>query len=116
MWALGDVYEKQVPATSGPLPAGHEVRGAAIAISFTHIEGGLQAKDGALKGFVIAGEDRQWKPASARIVDDKVIVSSPEVKQPVAVRYAWEADPTCNLYNGAGLPASPFRTDAWATN
>ncbi len=116
LWALGDVYEKQVPATSGPLPAGHEVRGAVIAISFTHIEGGLQAKDGALKGFVIAGEDRQWKPASARIVDDKVIVSSPEVKQPVAVRYAWEADPICNLYNGAGLPASPFRTDTWATN
>ena len=116
LWALGDVYEKQVPATSGPLPAGHAMRGAEIAISFTHIEGGLQAKDGALKGFVIAGEDRQWKPASARIVDDKVIVSSPEVKQPVAVRYAWEADPICNLYNGAGLPASPFRTDAWATN
>ena len=47
-------------------------------------------------------------------MDDKVIVSSPEVKQPVAVRYAWEANPTCNLYNGAGLPASPFRTDDWA--
>ena len=114
LWALGEVYEQQVPATSGPLPAGHAVRGAAIAISFTHVEGGLQAKDGDLQGFVIAGEDQQWQPAVARIVDDKVIVSSPEVKRPVAVRYAWEANPTCNLYNGAGLPASPFRTDDWA--
>ena len=106
--------KSRFPRPAAPCPRAMTVRGAEIAISFTHIEGGLQAKDGALKGFVIAGEDRQWKPASARIVDDKVIVSSPEVNKPVAVRYAWEADPICNLYNGAGLPASPFRTDDWA--
>jgi len=111
LWALGEVYARQVPATSGPLPAGHAVRGAEIAVSFTHTDGGLQAKGGDLKGFVIAGPDRQWKPAQARIEGDQVLVSSPEVKTPVAVRYAWEADPVCNLYNGAGLPASPFRTD-----
>ena len=115
LWALGDVYAKQVAATSGPLPAGHAVRGAEMVLSFTHTEGGLQAKDGALKGFVIAGEDRQWQPAQARIAGDQVIVSSPEVENPVAVRYAWEADPVCNLYNAAGLPASPFRTDDWPT-
>lgn len=64
------------------------LRGAEIAFLFTHVEGGLQARDGALKGFVIAGVDRQWKPASARILDDRVIVSGPEVRKPVAVRYA----------------------------
>ncbi len=113
LWALGQVYRQPVPATSGPLPAGQERRGAEIVLSFTHTEGGLQAKDGDLKGFVIAGEDRQWKPAQARIEGEQVLVSSSEVKTPVAVRYAWEADPICNLYNGAGLPASPFRTDDW---
>ncbi len=110
-WALGTVYGHAV-ATSGPLPAGHQVRGSDVALSFKHTNGGLVAKDGELKGFVIAGEDKQWKPAQARIEGDKVIVTSADVKQPTAVRYAWENWPTCNLFNGAGLPASPFRTDA----
>jgi hypothetical protein len=74
---------------------------------------GLSAKGGELKGFVIAGADKQWKPATARIEGDKVFVSSADVKEPAAARYAWENWPTCNLYNGAGLPASPFRTDDW---
>ena len=112
-WALGDVYGHKETATSGPLPAGHEVHGADIVLSFTHCDGGLQAKGGELTGFVIAGADRQWKPATARIEGDQVIVSHPDVKQPVAVRYAWETNPTCNLFNGHGLPASPFRTDDW---
>ncbi|MBM3871496.1 MAG: sialate O-acetylesterase [Verrucomicrobia bacterium] len=111
-WALGTVYGQKV-ATSGPLPAGHQVRGSEIVLSFKHTDGGLTAKGGDLKGFVIAGADQQWKPASARIEGDKVIVSSAEVKQPTATRYAWENWPTCNLFNGAGLPASPFRTDDW---
>jgi sialate O-acetylesterase len=113
LWALGAVYGKKVPATSGPLPDGHQVRGSEIVVSFKHTDGGLVAQGGELKGFVIAGEDKQWKPATARIEKDKVIVSSPDVKKPVAVRYAWENFPTCNLYNGAGLPATPFRTDDW---
>lgn len=113
LWALGTVYGKKVPATSGPLPDGHKVRGNEITLSFKHTDGGLVAQGGELKGFVIAGEDKQWKPAMARIEKDKVIVSSPDVKQPVAVRYAWENFPTCNLFNGAGLPATPFRTDDW---
>jgi sialate O-acetylesterase len=113
LWALGEVYGKKVPATSGPLSAGHEVRGAEIVLSFKYVDGGLQAKGGPLRGFAIAGEDRQWKPAMARIEGDKIVVSSPMVKQPVAVRYAWEPAPQCNLYNDAGLPASPFRTDDW---
>jgi len=113
LWALGDVYGKKVPATSGPLPAGHEVSGSNLIVTFTHAEGGLLAKAGDLKGLVIAGADQQWKPAQARIEGDKVIVSSPAVPKPVAVRYAWSENPECNLYNGAGLPASPFRTDDW---
>lgn len=113
LWALGDVYRRDVPATSGPLPAGHELRGGEIVLRFKHTNGGLVAKDGPLQGFLIAGDDRQWKSATARIDGDRVIVSSPEVPRPVAARYAWENYPTCNLYNGAGLPASPFRTDDW---
>ena len=111
-WALGTVYGQKV-STSGPLPGGHQVRGSEVVLSFRHTDGGLTAKGGELKGFVIAGADKQWKPATARIEGDKVIVSSADVKQPLAARYAWENWPTCNLYNGTGLPASPFRTDDW---
>lgn len=111
LWALGEVYEQNAAATSGPLLASHEIRGTEMVIRFTHTEGGLQAKGDGLKGFVIAGADHQWQPATARIAGDTVVLSSPGVKQPVAARYAWAADPECNLSNGAGLPASPFRTD-----
>ena len=110
MWALGTVYGKKI-ATSGPLPAAHTVRGNEMVVSFAHADGGLVAKGGNLKGFVIAGADYQWKPAKARIEGEDVIVSSADVPQPVAVRYAWADNPDCNLYNAAGLPASPFRTD-----
>lgn len=113
LWALGSVYGKKVPAVSGPLPAGHEVKGSEISVAFKHTDGGLVAKDGELAGFVVAGSDKQWKPALARISGSKVIVSSAEVANPVAVRYAWAPNPVCNLFNGAGLPASPFRTDDW---
>jgi len=111
-WALGAVYDRKVE-TSGPLPAGHEIKGGEIVLKFSHADGGLIARDGDPKGFVVAGEDKQWKPASARIEGSKVIVSSTEVPRPVAARYAWHPNPECNLYNSAGLPASPFRTDNW---
>jgi hypothetical protein len=110
LWALADVYGKP-GVSSGPLPAGHEIRGNQVMLSFTHTDGGLTAKGGQLRGFVIAGQDLKWQPAQAKIEGDKVVVFSPDVKQPVAVRYAWSDNPDCNLYNGAGLPASPFRTD-----
>ena len=107
------MYGQKGPV-SGPLYASSKVSGSAVTIAFTDTDGGLVAKDGAPKGFVIAGADRQWKPATAKITADKVVVSSPEVKAPVAVRYAWGSNPEFNLFNGAGLPASPFRTDDWA--
>lgn len=115
LWALGTIYGEKVPAVSGPLFVRHEVRGGEIVLGFRHTEGGLMAKGGDLKGLLITGANRAWKPAVARIEGDTVIVSAPNVPQPVAVRYAWAADPVCNLYNGAGLPASPFRTDDWDT-
>ena len=83
-------------------------------LRFNHTEGGLVARGGlALSGFVVAGADRKFVPAQARIEGDTVVVSSSAVAIPVAARYAWENLPTSILFNGAGLPASPFRTDDW---
>lgn len=112
LWARAQVYGEKIPF-SGPLPAGHKISGEEIILSFTDTDGGLTAKDGELRGFVIAGADKKWHWAKARIEDEQVVVSSPDVKSPVAVRYGWADNPNCNLYNGAGLPASPFRTDTW---
>ncbi len=73
--------------------------------------GGMRAKDGGeLKGFEIAGRDGVYKPASARIENDTVLVTGAQVGEPVSVRYGWADDPVCNLVNGDGLPASPFRS------
>ncbi len=96
---------------SGPVFAGHKVDGAKLILNFTHLGGGLVAKDGALKGFTIAGADKTFRPAQAEISGDTVVVSAADVAQPVAVRYGWANVPEGNLFNRAGLPASPFRTD-----
>ncbi len=75
---------------------------------------GLTAKDGpALKGFAIAGTDRVFHWADAKIDGSGVIVSSADVPKPVAVRYDWASNPDGNLFNQAGLPTFPFRTDQW---
>ena len=112
-WALDSVYGRKVAATSGPLPAGSKVEGSAIRVSLKHAAG-LKTRDGgAARGFLVAGSDKIWKPAAARFEGTEVIVSSPEVSAPVAVRYAWAENPDCNLVNGAGLPATSFRTDDW---
>ncbi len=114
LWALGTVYGKSVPAISGPLPADSSFNSNAITVTFKHANGGLKTKAGGpVKGFQIAGADQQWKPATIKIEGDKVVISSPDIASPVAVRYAWQDYPDCNLYNGADLPASPFRTDDW---
>ena len=112
-WALATVYDQKGVAASGPLPEGSKVADGKVVVSFSHADGGLVAQGGGeLKGFAIAGADMKWVWASARIDGNTVIVSSPQIKQPVAVRYAWAINPAgSNLYNGAGLPATPFRTD-----
>lgn len=109
LWALGTVYKREVPATSSPLPLSHEIRGNEISVRFAHANKGLISKDGDLLGFEIAGADGQWKLAKGKIDGDQVILSSAEVTAPTAVRYAWANFPKCNLYSGAGLPASPFQ-------
>jgi sialate O-acetylesterase len=108
-WALGTVYGKDVP-TSGPLFEAHEVMGTEVRALFRHADGGLKASGTAPVGFEIAGTDGVWHEAEARIDGDSVVLHSAEVERPVDVRYAWANDPVCNLFNGAGLPASPFTT------
>ena len=99
---------------SGPLYKSYEMMGHCIRIHFDHTTGGLKTNDGApVTGFAIAGPDHVWHWATATIDGNSVIVSSDKVKFPVAVRYAWADNPACNLYNGANLPAFPFRTDCW---
>lgn len=113
LWALAKTYGKDI-VYSGPVCKSQETQGDKVVLSFDCLGGGLAAKGGEqLKGFAIAGSDKKFVWADARIEGDKVIVSSPSVKSPVAVRYAWADNPQCNLYNKADLPASPFRTDAW---
>lgn len=110
-WALHDVYQRS-NESSGPLPASHRIVGNEIVVTFKHADG-LQTKDGELRGFAIAGADKKFVWAKARIEGNQVIVSSAEVAEPAAVRYAWADNPVWSLVNGAGLPASPFRTDDW---
>ena len=96
---------------SGPIYESVKIEGDRALISFKHVGGGLVARDGALKGFAIAGADKKFVTAQAEIKGDQVVVRSPQVAQPVAVRFGWANYPVVNLWNQAGLPASPFRTD-----
>lgn len=109
--ALAKIYGRKIEY-SGPVYESMKIEGNIIRLKFSHAGGGLVAKDGALKYFAIAGTDKKFVWADAKIEGDTVIVSSPAVTAPVAVRYAWADNPEgCNLYNAAGLPAAPFRTD-----
>jgi sialate O-acetylesterase len=96
---------------SGPVLKSVKIKGSKITLTFTHIGSGLLAKDGALKGFVIAGKDNTWAVADAVINGNKIVVSSTTVTEPTQVRYGWGDRPVGNLYNKEGLPASPFRSD-----
>lgn len=98
---------------SGPVYRAMHVESSAVHVFFDHAEGLVAAMEGAPRGFAIAGADRRFHWADARIEGETVVVSSPRVPAPVAVRYAWDQDPPNNLYNRAGLPAAPFRTDDW---
>jgi hypothetical protein len=96
---------------SGPLYESMKAESGKITLQFQHIGGGLMAKDGALKGFTIAGKDKTFVPAKAEIQGDTIVVSAEGILDPIAVRYGWANVPDVNLYNQEGLPASPFRTD-----
>jgi sialate O-acetylesterase len=132
-WAFARAYGQNVPA-EGPVFESMKAEGQTIRVRFKPGPGGLVARpvpathvvsslqglteplvrnspNSQLEGFAICGEDKAWVWADARIDGDYVIVSSSRVLAPIAVRYGWAKNPTCNLYNGAGLPASPFRTD-----
>ncbi len=134
--ARAKVYSEKI-AYSGPEYAGMKVEGDKAVLSFSHVDGGLVAyemvptlerkdksgetraawrvkekSEGApLIGFTVCGEDQVFHPAKAEIVGETVVVTSEQVPHPVAVRYGWADHPVCNLFNRAGLPASPFRTD-----
>lgn len=131
--ALANAYKRPV-AFSGPVFKSLALRGNQAVLAFDHVEGGLVAAEvpvtfqpkslapeteplvrnspaSQLEGFAVCGTDKQWVWADAVIEGDHVVVSSPKVATPLAVRYAWANNPTCNLYNQAGLPAVPFRTD-----
>jgi sialate O-acetylesterase len=111
--ALNRLYGEPV-ADSGPLLSGWTAHAGRVVLRFDAVAGGLEAKGGALHGFAVAGADRVFHWAEARIIaEDRVEVWSAAVPEPVAVRYGWAANPRVSLYDGAGLPASPFRTDAW---
>ncbi len=97
--------------SSGPLYQGVKFKDGQGILRFTHLGGGLVAKGGDLTGFTLCGADKKFVPAHAVIRGQTVVVSSDQVAQPVAVRYGWSNVPDVNLYNQAGLPASPFRTD-----
>jgi len=125
-WALHQTYNKKNVVPSGPLFKGHKVEGRSIRLTFDNTGGGLivgkkvglepttEVKDGKLQRFAIAGEDKKWYWADAKIDGNTVVVQSSEVAKPVAVRYAYSMNPAgANLYNTEGIPTSPFRTDSW---
>ena len=124
-WALTNQYSKNIEV-SGPLYRSLRIEGNQAIAEFEHVGSGLMvgqklhgsrvepSENDSLKRFAIAGQDRKWFWADAKIVGSSVVCSHPEVPQPVALRYAFSMNPQgANLYNQDGLPASPFRTDDW---
>lgn len=131
--ALVQTYNQRNMVFSGPVYDSAVFNGDKVIVKFKYADGGLIARplpsnyqpksssetipllrnspDSEVEGFAICSEDKQWKWANAKIEKDTVVVSSPDVPRPIAVRYAWANNPTCNLHNQAGLPACPFRSD-----
>ncbi|MBT3287577.1 MAG: sialate O-acetylesterase [Victivallales bacterium] len=112
LWALATDYGKDI-VYSGPDYKAMKKEGKTIRLSFDHVGGGLVAKGNALKGFTIAGADKKFVWADAKIVGNEIVLQAEAVADPVAVRYGWANNPPCSLYNQEGLPAVPFRTDDW---
>jgi sialate O-acetylesterase len=108
--ARGLAYAEKL-VYSGPIYQSVKFDAGQAIVSFAHVGGGLVARGDKATGFLLCGADRKFHRAEARIEGDKVVVTSARVPRPVAVRYAWERNPECNLSNREGLPASPFRSD-----
>ena len=125
VWALHNEYGKKEIVVSGPLFKAVKFENGKAIVSFDYAKGLMTAKKDGIskpvatpgekpKHFAIAGADKKWVWADAVIVGETVVLSSPEVKEPVAVRFAYRGTPAgFNMYNGAGLPMVPFRTDNW---
>ncbi|MFO0980051.1 MAG: sialate O-acetylesterase, partial [Planctomycetaceae bacterium] len=113
-WALANEYGVKVPFHS-PQYKSMEKQGNKIVLTFDHVDGGWRPFDVAAPvGFSIAGEDKKFVWADAKILPDgRIEVSSAKVAEPVSVRYAWANNPVCNMFSVAGLPLTPFRTDDW---
>ena len=111
--ALKNDYGFDKLVANGPTMQTAERDGAGFKVTFTHTDGGLIAPLNELVGFELAGEDKVFKPAIAKIEGATVVVTSDEVTEPVAVRYAWRNAPLAGLFNKEGLPAVPFRSDDW---
>jgi sialate O-acetylesterase len=124
-WALAKQYGKRLEP-SGPLYRELKIDGNQAIVHFDHVGAGLmigqksglkpveEVPDGTLRRFAIAGKDRKWAWAEAKIVGSTVVCTHPDISSPVAIRYGFTMNPVgANLYNRDGLPASPFRTDDW---
>ena len=111
-WALAKDYGNRKLSFSGPLYKAYKVEGNKIRISFDFADG-LQFRNGTANDFVIAGPNHQFIPATASIEGNTIVVWSDKITDPAAVRFGWKNVPHAELYNNAGLPASPFRTDDW---
>ena len=109
--ALAQTYGQNIEY-SGPVYDSMKKDGNKIRLKFTHADG-LMSKADPISAFAIAGEDKKWKWANAKIEGNEIVVSNDEIADPVAVRYAWADNPKATIYNAAGLPAVPFRTDDW---
>ena len=112
-WALAETYKVPGIVARSPLYKSMEKQGTKIVLAFDHVAGGWRPFDvNEPVGFTIAGADNTFVPATAKILPDgRIEVGSDAVADPVAVRYAWADNPVCNMYSGAGLPLTPFRTD-----
>ena len=110
--ALHQIYDQRTVEWSGPRFQSLVREGVALRIRFTHAEG-LKSAAPATLGFELAGNDKIFHPANAQLDGQTILASSPEVAEPVAVRYAYTNAPATSLVNSAGLPAAPFRTDGW---
>ena len=98
---------------SGPMYGGMQIEDGKIRLNMSNAQDMKTTDGGPIKGFALAGADKKFHWAKAEIDHDHIVVSCPEVPEPVAIRYGWADNPDLNLVNGAGLPASPFRSDKW---